>query len=400
MSVSLNSVVQANNAQPIKQLTTPEDDKKSKSIPIKTTVVVGTGLAALAAIGIYIATRGKGSKIFSKDVTEVTQKPQEVTNAIKEMTVDAFKKAGNKFNKGKAVTNTGEAFTGNITRQTKDGKKIVLEYKNGVLNNSTKYDGENVLSQKKYNFSENGDFTIFEGENLLLIKKTEGSISTIQTKNALIRKDVNTGRIKTLQIKGQGKKDFYYSGDGTLKAVKHHYHAKDGTIMHDTVLYSPEGNKKMKIGADGMTEFYDKNGVSIDKIQVDIYRGNSSLYYHDLSYSKSLALGKVLQTYSYEMPQGSVGIIFKDTKIIAKGKKEVSAKLLLTTPDNKEYIVSRNGKDIKINRNGEKVPLVKNSDEYKAVLAQSSEFMKQFFAKYKTALELQRQVNEGLKEIA
>ena len=171
MSVSLNSVVQANNAQPIKQLTTPEDDKKSKSIPIKTTVVVGTGLAALAAIGIYIATRGKGSKIFSKDVTEVTQKPQEVTNAIKEMTVDAFKKAGNKFNKGKAVTNTGEAFTGNITRQTKDGKKIVLEYKNGVLNNSTKYDGENVLSQKKYNFSENGDFTIFEGENLLLIKK-------------------------------------------------------------------------------------------------------------------------------------------------------------------------------------------------------------------------------------
>ena len=339
MSVSLNSVVQANNAQPIKQLTTPEDDKKSKSIPIKTTVVVGTGLAALAAIGIYIATRGKGSKIFSKDVTEVTQKPQEVTNAIKEMTVDAFKKAGNKFNKGKAVTNTGEAFTGNITRQTKDGKKIVLEYKNGVLNNSTKYDGENVLSQKKYNFRENGDFTIFEGENLLLIKKTEGSISTIQTKNALIRKDVNTGRIKTLQIEGQGKKDFYYSGDGTLKAVKHHYQAKDGTIMHDTVLYSPEGNKKMKIGADGMTEFYDKNGVSIDKIQVDIYRGNSSLYYHDLSYSKSLELGKVLQTYSYEMPQGSVGIIFKNTKIIAKGKKEVSAKLLLTTPDNKEYIV-------------------------------------------------------------
>ena len=124
------------------------------------------------------------------------------------------------------------------------------------------------------------------------------------------------------------------------------------------------------------------------------------MYYHDLSYSKSLELGKVLQTYSYEMPQGSVGIIFKNTKIIAKGKKEVSAKLLLTTPDNKEYIVSRNGKDIKINRNGEKVPLVKNSDEYKAVLAQSSEFMKQFFAKYKTALELQRQVNEGLKEIA
>ena len=68
------------------------------------------------------------------------------------------------------------------------------------------------LSQKKYNFRENGDFTIFEGENLLLIKKTEGSISTIQTKNALIRKDVNTGRIKTLQIEGQGKKDFYYSG--------------------------------------------------------------------------------------------------------------------------------------------------------------------------------------------
>ena len=61
MPISMNNVVQVNNTQPTKQQ--PKiTDEKTKSFSTKTAVVVGTGLAALAAVGIYIATKGKGAK--------------------------------------------------------------------------------------------------------------------------------------------------------------------------------------------------------------------------------------------------------------------------------------------------------------------------------------------------
>ena len=353
MPVSMNNVSQVNNTQPINQQPKTTDEK-TKSFSTKTAVVVGTGLAALAAVGIYLATKGKGGKAVQQAthntqeaVQNVAQNAQEATNTIKEMTVDAFKQAGNKFNKGKAVTNTGEAFTGNITHQTKDGKKIVMEYENGLLNKSTKHDGENVLFTKEY---------------------------------------TNTGKIKTLQTEGQGRKDFYYDNNGFLKSVKYNYTVKDGIPVHDTIIYSPEGNKKMKIQADGWTEFYDKNGVSTNKIHVDTIRGN--LYYQDLQYNEvNPNLSGLQRTYSYTTPQGIKGTI---------ARKDNHAQLSFKTPydSDMEYIVTRNGKDVQIRRSGDKEAIAKDSDEYKNVLAQSNDFMKQFFAKYKTALDLQSQVNE------
>ena len=203
MPVSMNNVSQVNNTQPIKQQPKTTDEK-TKSFPTKTAVIVGTGLTALAAVGIYLATKGKGAKATQKAVTETVHNTQETANTVKEMTVDAFKQAGNKFNKGKAVTNTGEAFTGNITHQTKDGKKIVMEYENGLLNKSTKYDGENALSQKRY--------YIYE----------DGSIAINQDGDFIYRKIKNkTGKITLLQNQKQGLKRFYYDDNGTLKGLEH-----------------------------------------------------------------------------------------------------------------------------------------------------------------------------------
>ena len=396
MPVSMNNVSQVNNTQPIKQQPKTTDEK-TKSFPTKTAVVVGTGLAALAAVGIYLATKGKGGKATQKAVTETVHNTQETASTVKEMTVDAFKQAGNKFNKGKAITSTGETFTGNITHQTKDGKNIVIEYENGVLKKSTKYDGKNVLTQKRYEHSEDGVFTIFDNNDFFFMKKTEGRVQTTQSNNVLIRKDVATGRLKTLQTKGQGRRDFYYDDKGTLKTVEYLEKAKDGTLIHDIIFYSPEGNKKMRIDTYGLTEFYDKNGVSTDKINVDIHRRNS-LYYHDLDYKKTAVAGGIQRTYSYTTPQGTKGTIIRNNKNV-KGKNQVTSQFVLETPDKKSYIVSRNGKDVQVKRNDlTQEPITKDSGEYKNVLAQSNDFMKQFFVKYKTALGLQHQVNEGLDE--
>ena len=218
MPVSMNNVSQINNTQPSKQPEKKTDEKSKSSTSTKTLVAVGTGLAALAAVGIYLATKGKGAKATQKAVTETVHNTQETASTVKEMTVDVFKQAGNKFNKGKAVTNTGEAFTGNITHQTKDGKKIVMEYKNGILQKSTKYDGENVLSQKRY--------YIYE----------DGSIAINQDGDFIYRKIKNkTGKITLIQNQKQGLKRFYYDDNGTLKGLEH---------GDSKFLYTSDGTKK------------------------------------------------------------------------------------------------------------------------------------------------------------
>ena len=396
MPVSMNNVSQVNNTQPIKQQPKTTDEK-TKSFPTKTAVVVGTGLAALAAVGIYLATKGKGGKATQKAVTETVHNTQETATTVKEMTVDAFKQAGNKFNKGKAITSTGETFTGNITHQTKDGKNIVIEYENGVLKKSTKYDGKNVLTQKRYEHSEDGVFTIFDNNDFFFTKKTEGGVQTTQSNNVLIRKDVATGRLKTLHVKGkeQPREDFYYDDKGRLKSVMRSYN--HGRTHID--FYSPDGSKKFSVQpSTGLTEFYDKNGVTTDKISVASNRDNN-LCYHDLSYSEGCStLGMFNRTYKFTTQQGIKGTIDRVRTVQAGKKPKIETQLVLTTPDDKSYKVTRNGKDVQIERSGEKKAIAKDSDEYKNVLAQSNDFMKQFFAKYKTALGLQRQVKEGLKD--
>ena len=393
----MNNVSQVNNTQPIKQQPKTTDEK-TKSFPTKTAVIVGTGLTALAAVGIYLATKGKGAKATQKAVAETVHNTQETASTVKEMTVDAFKQVGNKFNKGKAVTNTGEAFTGNITHQTKDGKKIVMEYENGVLKKSTKYDGKNVLTQKRYEHREDGIFNIFDNNDFFFMKKTEGGVQTTESNNVLIRKDVDTGRLITLHLKGkeQPREDFYYDDKGRLKSVMRSYNQK--SYMD---FYSPDGSKKFSVDpSTGLTEFYDKNGVTTDKISVASYRDHD-LCYHNLSFHQGVQNGKNIRTYNFTTQQGITGTIDRREYLGKAGKAgkkpKIKTQLVLTTPDDKSYIVTRNRKDVQI-QNSRKEAIAKDSDEYKNVLAQSNDFMKQFFAKYKTALGLQRQVKEGLKD--
>ena len=207
MPVSLNNVSQVNNTQAIKQPEKKTNEKSNFLTPTKTKIAVGTALTALAAVGIYLATKGKGNKATQEVVTEATHNIQETVpetvNTIKEMTVDAFKQAGNKFNKGKAVTSTGEVFTGSLTHQTKDGKNIVREYENGVLKKSTKYEGENVLSQKEYKYDKNGKIS-----EILLSNKHK-----IEMKH-----DTTTGKISIIRRLGMNSPmKFYYSKEGALK---------------------------------------------------------------------------------------------------------------------------------------------------------------------------------------
>ena len=255
----MNNVAQVNNTQPINQQPKTTDEK-TKSFPTKTAVVVGTGLAALAAVGIYIATRGKGAKATQKAVTEAVHNTQETANTVKEMTVDAFKQAGNKFNKGKAVTSTGEAFTGNITHQTKDGKNITMEYVDGLLKKSTKMSSDNKNVERMYNYndenkliqiSENGE-EIFKKTFHDAIGKTPAKVSIKLKDDAIIQKNSNLVWIRN------GKTDTSIFKDG-----------------HKTVTHWDKGYAIQ-------TEYYENNKLKVlEQLETRIENGKTTISFYD-----------------------------------------------------------------------------------------------------------------------
>ena len=285
MPVSLNNVSQVNNTQAIKQPEKKTDEKSKFLTPTKTKIAVGTALTALAAVGIYLATKGKGNKATQEAVTEATHNIQETVpetvNTIKEMTVDAFRQAGNKFNKGKAVTSTGEVFTGSLTHQTKDGKNIVREYENGVLKKATKYEGENVLSQKEYKYDKNGKIS-----EVLLSNK--GRIN--------MQHDTTAGKISIISsFRMNSPMAFYYSKEGALKYMTCGF--KDipqklrGVASDDItsmlIEFDPLTKKPIRACSAGLSDFRNNKSIFYDKSgkpSMIMYReqGPENLHFKDL----------------------------------------------------------------------------------------------------------------------
>ena len=101
-------------------------------------------LAALAIGGIYLATRGK----------RVTQSVTSAEN-LKDTTIDAFKKAGNRFEKGRATLSNGQRFVGKLTQTTKDGSTLIFEYDTFGDHIVTKIKDGKIISKKSYTYQDN-----------------------------------------------------------------------------------------------------------------------------------------------------------------------------------------------------------------------------------------------------
>ena len=205
-----------------------ENEEKS-SMSTGTKVAIGAGLAALAAVGIYLVTKGRGGS--------------------KEISVDAFKKAGNKFIKGKAITKSGKEFTGNITHKTKDGKTIVMKYENGFLQSSLHMKGKDIISSKSYEYNKNGELhRIVSANDELYIRLVSNELTgqTIinKTNKVTIYPD---GRLKISSkdvTEGQGHPllDRIYSKEGDI--IEKTICSKDGN-SYTTTEFAYDNNRKL-----------------------------------------------------------------------------------------------------------------------------------------------------------
>ena len=256
-SVSLNRQVMVNRSP--KFTSNPTDIKtetqKNKEDDKSTLLWAGlAGLAAIAVAGVvYGVTRGRGS---SNPVTQSVEKPAE---QIKEMAIDMFKKAGNKFEKGKAITANKTPYTGTLTHINKDGNKFVMEYKDGILQKSAKLgnDGKTV-SEKIYTYGSDNKISKIIDNNVEIYSKEidlDKHLIIIKSngKNAIYDADSK----KILRANG---KDYYYDKQGKLK-----YTRDDNSYITE---YYPNG--KIKFSQDEFgAKFYNEKGE-----ELAYYRGN------------------------------------------------------------------------------------------------------------------------------
>ncbi len=116
MSVSLNNIAQVNNTQPTKPQEKKTDENPKSSTPTKTLIAVGTGLTALAAVGIYLATR-------KKTPTSTTNQSK-----VQDIIEEGVNLAGDKFKRIR-------------DRATGNWKEYITYYANGKEKVHSCYDG-------------------------------------------------------------------------------------------------------------------------------------------------------------------------------------------------------------------------------------------------------------------
>lgn len=174
MTVNNVQTVQTAPTKAIAQIKPEQFDEKSESNMTKKVLLGATALAAIAVAGIYIAKSRRNPKNLTSQkpaglakpeskrpktpeatVQTVKPEPPKAKPEYTKQTLEEFKKTG-KFENGKAITNKGEVFNGQLTNESKDGSKFVLEYKDGLVRSVKKLNGEEQVFEKTFAYNPYG----------------------------------------------------------------------------------------------------------------------------------------------------------------------------------------------------------------------------------------------------
>lgn len=385
MSVNAISAVQKSNVTP-SQTSFSSTNKKVEEKSNGTALLLGS-LAALAiAGGIYFATRGKKAE---KAVVESGEQ-------IKDMAVEAFKKAGNKFERGKAKLANGSAYTGKLTKTAKNGETIVMEYNNGFLQKASRLDGDKLVLSKSYFYDGKGMLTKITDNNNKDIYEAiiNKNAKIVTTQKSTIVTDLENGRLQKMQIEGKGAKWFYYGNDGKLKFVKHQYW--DAGSREDFITYHQDG-KHVRFIEHGneSAEFFDINGNQVDKIQIDMVRGGISYNYDGMSRSEIIGPGRRENSFQILDKNGALKVSLSKTKYGNYNDSTISI-----SKNGKRYVLSRNDKgDIVIHEhNGKEITKETNKKLFDKLVKDATKAYKEIIIKHKKALRLKNELQLADRE--
>ena len=231
--------VQKNNITPV-DLKPVENKKEHKSVK-KETIIAGGALVAAAAAGVYLVMRGKAKK--AQRLAAEAAAAEKAKLAAEEL--KKIQAQFEKFVKGKAVAKSGEPFSGEIIKvlDEKTGIKVVFNYENGILKQSSKFKGEDKLFEKLYNYDETGKLLDIEklvndGQEFIFMRSVndKGHVITENTKS------------KICSANDKNELGIYFN-DGTSK------YYKDGKLRYKTMF-----NKKGKL----IKLIYKEDGKTIE----------------------------------------------------------------------------------------------------------------------------------------
>lgn len=171
MEISKISYVAKIGPPSFKQEAAEKAEKKEYSQDNKKLLLSLGGLAVLGLAAAGIAYSMRKGKVDKKSAEELGAKVKEELNPNNEkdkvikITIDAFKKQGNKFEEGKALLADGNAFTGFIEKTNKNADSILIEYADGVLVKAVKNEGKDIAKGnfvKNYKYDKNGSLESVE----------------------------------------------------------------------------------------------------------------------------------------------------------------------------------------------------------------------------------------------
>lgn len=356
------------------QTTTGADEKSQTKLGTKGKVILGTTITGLAALGIYLATRGKSNKF-------------------------------EKFINGRAVNKHGNGITGVINKPRKDGSNLVMTYENGILKESKVMSGDTVISCKTYTYDDNGKISKIIDHN---------------GKKAEFEHDAETGKlIQHTNFEGQEQR-FYYDKNGSLKYMSGYKIKKEGLnesglIKNAFVEFDPVTKKPLRAYQNGYIANYNKTGEmesitrvldyrTIDgkemlSIDGDYLKGHSSEIYRKITPDTNMVIEM-----SSEYLQGSMAGTRNIVTEIKCGNKPNGIR---NQADFCEYISKdgkRTGRDLyymTFEHKGNIYTFDNNYEKGNDVL-EVSKFGKKPFAKYNTKtgeLELLPNSEKSLEEV-
>lgn len=400
---------------------TPAEDTFEK--PKKRTglwVALGVISAAGIAIGVdFWKFEGKHCKDLWGKVRNVFNKEAESTavsgtnsgnnqssSNIVENTIEKFREKG-KFDKGKALLNDGSTYSGNIVVNRKDGSKILLEYKNGVIQKSTKSNGSAIDWQKTWEYLDNDSHKILDKDGEEIFRKTffsdENMTQTIsherkEHKGCSMLYDNSNKRI----AKKDGL-DYIYTDGGVLKSLK-------GGPYVNTIFY-PDGKtvrcKAVRKGREiAQYQFYNNGEVeAIISPNTIIYPQKKLYVRHEVVCNPPHELAdevfgyptsKTLTNFcSYENGMILTGEMTAQTLRYKKGAKDIYLSFKHPNisfelfPQDKNIInITRNGCQAKYNIKTDKIEVITGDwteEDLRQIISEYKTKTKEYISQYRTA---------------
>ncbi len=181
------------------------------------------------------------------------------------MTIDAFKKAGNTFEKGRALLANGERFVGKLTQKTEKGSTLIFEYDTFGNHVVTKLENGKIISKKSYRYD--ADKLSFVRDATKALDDPEGKLVSIGNDRIFnTKKNITMDRKNRLMNIASKDANFvkHYEYDAFDKKYKLEYdenrcaytvYQADGktkrfAIKNDVILYNNAGEETARYALD------------------------------------------------------------------------------------------------------------------------------------------------------